>query len=751
MTPKSSESGKASKFDSSTVIKAILGYEEYWRLMIILVLVGLVAGVSYFVYARATFQSEALIRLNAFMVSTEAAQGARTDTSYRQIRALVDQLNSGYIILEAARSIGIAQPTTTFSELRESTLPVCRITILDENHLQMLVLAFKPEVVKAMPRALVETYERLRLKIREEYREIAIKRYAEEINQVRKKVTNQLDSKLQFEEQSALASAQIEMERMSNVPVDIVRTKYRLKEHEEIARILVKQEQQLDTIGKLSLVSGFNEVEEDPLQAGRVVRKADPTSPFTFMSPTTDVTSAKVVVQPNMVEGLKPWQELEKNKREVEEKLRLVRQKFLDDHPEVIKLKDELKRVESALEIELNVALSAFGLEKDRLTEKLQELENKLPDYHKAIKNYDTKKQDYDLLEKSQLAWDKAYEKLSQRVESLEFEGEQAAISLEFRGFTNLRAEMPVSPNKSKLLMIGCLLGVGLAGGVPFLLRRMDSSVVELTEFEGTLGINGIGLVPLSDPEMLEALNRSPTVGATVPNALLENFRLIRSSILLNKSPKGDGKVVLITSARPSEGKTTNSCNVAWAFSSLGDRTLLIDCDLRRGRVHEVVGSPNSIGLTTLLMGGATMEQCIHKTEADNLWTISRGPVIPGTTELLNSGVFAAILEELKTKFDRIILDAPPVLGLSETVFLQHHADGVAVIVRCGKTLRKDVEAAVQSLQKLGAHFYGFILNGVDFSKKVNHYHYYYYSDSYYDVNWEADGSERIKQKAKGK
>jgi capsular exopolysaccharide synthesis family protein len=285
--------------------------------------------------------------------------------------------------------------------------------------------------------------------------------------------------------------------------------------------------------------------------------------------------------------------------------------------------------------------------------------------------------------------------------------------------------------------MMGCLLGLGLAGGVPFLLRRFDSSVVELSEFEGTLGINGIGLVPLSDPKELESLNRAPTVGASVPNALLENFRLIRSSILLNKSPKGDGRIIMLTSARPSEGKTTVSSNVAWAFSSLGEKTLLIDCDLRRGRVHEVIGASNAVGMTDLLTGRASLSECVQKVEAENLWAITRGKVVPGTTELLNSGVFEAILEELKKKYDRIILDTPPVLGLSETAFLQHHADGVAIIVRCGKTLRKDVGDAVQSLQKLGAHFYGFILNGVDFSKRVNQYYYYYYSASYYDANWD--------------
>lgn len=746
MTPKASpQGGKQSKFDTSTLVRILLGYEEYWRLMIILFLCGVSAAVCYFVYAKATFQSYGLIRVNSFIVGSDAAQGlAEGDQTYRQMRALVDQLNSGYIVLEAAKKIGVADSKTTFDALRENVMPTIRVSMLDQSHLEVMILSFRQDVVRKMPQALVDAYEEIRVKMRAEYRDQAIKRYAEEIEEVRKKVSEQLSTKLQFEEQSALANAQIEMERLSNIPVDIVRTKYRMKEHEEIDTVLKTQGQTLDTVGKLSLVTNFTDAEKDPLEAGRVVRKPSGTSPFTFSSPSTDKKVTQVVVQPNMVEGLKPWQELEKTKRSLEEKLRFTRTKFLEDHPEVMKLKEEIKQLETALEIELKVALTAFDLEKDRLTQRVAELETKLPEYHKATKSYDVKKQDYDLMEKSQLAWDKAYEKLSQRVEGLQFDSNKAALTLEFRGFTDLRADTPVSPSKSKLIMLGLLFGIGLAGGVPFMLRRFDSSVVELNEFEGTTGIAGIGLVPLTEPKVLEALNRSPTIGATIPNALLENFRLIRSSILLNKSPKGEGRVIMITSARPGEGKTTVSSNIAWAFSSLGERTLLIDCDLRRGRVHGVVGASNEKGVTDLLTGRATIDECMQKTETDNLWVIPRGAVVPGTTELLNSGVFSVILEKLKDKFDRVILDTPPVLGLSETAFLQHHADGIVLIVRCGVTLRKDVEDAVHTLQKLGGHFYGFVLNGVDFSKRANHYHYYYYSASYYDANWDEKPVKKL-------
>ena len=464
-------------------------------------------------------------------------------------------------------------------------------------------------------------------------------------------------------------------------------------------------------------------------------------SPIGFESPETKKDFTQVVVQPDMVDGLEPWRELEKQKRGLEEQIRLTRAKFLDDHPEMRKLKEELKRVTSALELELDVSERAFELELDRLKGQMTELEKKLPAYHEATKNYDQKRLEYELLEKGQLAWDKAYEQLSKQIEGLEFASEDGSLDLEFRGFTDLRNETPVSPSKSKLAIMGMLLGIGLAGGVPFVLKKLDSSVSSLEEFEQSLGIPGIGLIPVTDPAVLEEVNRSPAIGADVPNALLENFRLIRSSIMLNRSPKGDARVVMVTSARPAEGKTTVAANIAWAFASAGEKTLLIDCDLRRGRVHGVTGLVNNPGLTDLLVNRERLGDSVQQSVSDKLWVIPRGSVVAGTTELLNTPVFSNLLDTLKSEFDRIILDTPPVLGLSETSFLQNFAEGVVLVVRSGRTKRKDVEDAFHALSKLGGHFYGFVLNGVDFSKKANHYQYYYYSASYYDDAWDDDVS----------
>lgn len=741
MHSKPHTTGKPDKLDGSKLLRLVLQYEDYWRLMGLLFAFGLLAGASYYVYARATYESTALVRINQFMDATREASGSRRENNIATMRALSRQLGSDFYQLEAAKRLGIGGDAMTPQDLRAAYIPAVRIGFLDQQHMQIRVIAYRPRIVREFPQAMIDAYEATRKRLREEFRDKAIQRYVDELAEVRAKVTSQLDTRLKFEEESALASAQIELERLSNVPVQQVRVRYKLEEMDRIAKVLKEQEASLSTPGKLSLLTSVSADKDDPLAAGRIIRRTgDPRvgAPATFQSPEMAKEFTQVVVQPDMVEGVQPWLELDKRRRVLEEKFIANRSRYLEDHPEMIKIRDELREVTAALELELEVAGKAFELERERLKEQLVELEAKLPAYYQAAKSYDEKKLSYELMEKGQLAWDKAYQQLAQQIEGLEFaDTDQSALSLEFRGFTDIRSEKPVSPNKTKLLMLGCMLGLGLAGGVPFLLRQMDSTITDLNEFEGTLGIPGIGLVPLSNPKVLEEVNRASTLDAKVPNALLECFRLIRSSILLNPGPKGEPRVVMLTSARPGEGKTTVSANVAWAFSSMGEKTLIIDCDLRRGRVHSVAGIPNLPGLTRLLTGEATLEECIVKSPADNLWLLPRGPVLAGTTELLNTEVFARLLTELRGRFSRIILDTPPVLGLSETAFLQNHADGVVLVVKAAATTRSDAGLAFQQLQKLGGHFYGFVLNCVDFSKVQNQYYYYYYSSSYYDSNWE--------------
>ena len=315
----------------------------------------------------------------------------------------------------------------------------------------------------------------------------------------------------------------------------------------------------------------------------------------------------------------------------------------------------------------------------------------------------------------------------------LDFGADKDRLQLDFEGMETLRDSDPISPSKMRLFMIAIGLGIALAFGLPTLLMLGDTAANRLQDVEARTGVKGIGVIPLADKQFLEDIFRAPTLDANVPNFLLEAHRIIRSNITLHPNREKGSQVVMITSARPTEGKTTLACNLAWAFHSMGERVLLVDADLRRGRVAKITKLPNEPGLASLLVDENVGDSAILHTRAETLDVIPRGPIVTGATEILCCARFEELMEGWRKNYDRIVLDTPPVLGLSETASLQRVVDGVVLVVRAHRTPLKDVADAVDLLNRAGAHIFGTVLNAVDLTKLSNHYTYYYYSPSYYD------------------
>jgi capsular exopolysaccharide synthesis family protein len=142
---------------------------------------------------------------------------------------------------------------------------------------------------------------------------------------------------------------------------------------------------------------------------------------------------------------------------------------------------------------------------------------------------------------------------------------------------------------------------------------------------------------------------------------------------------------------------------------------------------------PNDRGMSLLLHGRASVEDTIQKSPLPNLDVITRGPIIAGASEFLCKPMFDELVKRWRGEYDRIIIDTPPMLGLSEGTALQRVVDGVLLVVRSESTPKKDIRDAVTMLNKSGAHIFGFVMNRVDLHKLGNYYTYYYYSPRYYD------------------
>ncbi|MCF6312326.1 MAG: polysaccharide biosynthesis tyrosine autokinase [Verrucomicrobiales bacterium] len=738
-------------FDPSLWIAKLLQYESYLRLMCLLFVVGLLVGLAYFVYSRAIYSSKALVQIRLFSQTADEKGALRPMPVWRVRRLLLTQFRARHFQAEVGAKLGFVREGTSWGQMRDYAFPSIRVGVLDDDFLEISVLSYFPEGVRKYSKGLLELYLEKDRVVRDQYRVEAVKRYSKELEDVRKRLDVKMTAKLDFEEDYKLAEAYINLDSLNDIPVAIVQTKDRIAKMDQVRKDFLKNKERLDVLGKLSLLTRFEQLE--PLIVGKLIRRSrgDKSVPIKLQEKYSYNSNTNLVVQPDMVDGLFPWQGLEKTKRLLEEKVSMQRNTFGEEHPIIKDLLSEIDELDGALETELQVKLKSFDLEYTQLQDKIALMESKLPEYHKMTREYDETRLDYALLDNSELAWDKAHARISQQISGLEFGENRRPAELEFKGFSELRDTNPISPNKRKLITMGLVLGFALAFGVPFVIELFNDTSASLQQLEESLGMSGIGVLPLESKQELENLTRASTLDSTTPHHLLEAFRVIRSNVILHPGPSGKTQVVMVTSACPSEGKTTHAANLAWAFSSMGEKTLLVDCELRRGRLHLIAKVDNSLGMTALLTGEISeTEAAISIDGTENLWIIPRGPVRPGVTELLCQDRFRELMEGWRERYDRIVIDTPPVLGLSETVPLQRLADGVIIVVKADSTARRDLVQSVDFLRKGGAHFYGFILNQVDLAKRSNHYNYFYYSANYYGEynRLEGDGVKLLDMKS---
>ncbi|WP_379510550.1 GumC family protein [Novosphingobium bradum] len=277
----------------------------------------------------------------------------------------------------------------------------------------------------------------------------------------------------------------------------------------------------------------------------------------------------------------------------------------------------------------------------------------------------------------------------------------------------------PSSPNLFRNLLIAIAVGSVLAAGTVFLKTQFDDSIRAPDDVESKCDLPLLGVVP-------RAVDKDPAAAMEDPKSpISEAYNSLRGSLLYSTS-EGLPQVVLVTSAQPAEGKTTTSLAVAASFARMGKSVLLIDADLRRPTLHRQVGSRNERGLSSLLTSKDPLDSAIVPSGQANLMLLTSGAIPPSPTELVSGVRLEQVVQEAAQRFDLVIIDSPPVLGLADAPIMAPLVDGVIFVIEAGRSRRGSLKAALRRLRAMRPIILGAVLTKFDPAKSGNGYSEYY-------------------------
>ncbi len=392
---------------------------------------------------------------------------------------------------------------------------------------------------------------------------------------------------------------------------------------------------------------------------------------------------------------------------ELNEKLASLR----EGHPEVRDLRARIVGINEQIAQQVETIKVSLQTDFDIVSRREQSLYNNIQSLRSQTIDLSKQTLELDRLERE-------YDQNKQFLEEMLARSNEADISSS-ASLNNVRVIEPArppggpySPNPRRTAMMATLMGLFLGIGLVLGLDYLDHTLRSPDHVERYVGI-----------EMLTAL---PKMTDDNSHALRESFQSLRTAVML--AARGEGcHTVMVTSAVPSEGKTTVAYNLAKALAVGGSRVLLIDADLRKPRLHRMIKAKNITGLTSVVLGERTASEVIHHVpNISNLELITSGPLPPNPPELFGKQSFSKLLDEARAVYDWVLLDTPPVASVTDPVICASSADLTLMVALYGSTRRQIVREAVRLLGRTGTRIAGAVLNQVDVERDPYYYGGYY-------------------------
>lgn len=440
---------------------------------------------------------------------------------------------------------------------------------------------------------------------------------------------------------------------------------------------------------------------------------------------------------------------LEKQKSDLDEQYADASNQYGPNFPKVLRLKDQEAKVDADLAKAQQVVVDGIREDYNTAESHVEILQEALDKQKAEASDMAEKLVQYNILQHDAEANKQLYDGLLQKLK-------EASITAGLRS-SNIRivdpALVPASPSrpqKAHNILLAVL--VGLVGGIGLAIFReyLDNTVKSPDDVESLTGLPSLAVVPFLPgsnghhgrlPRFARDVSPENPAGPRVElvsyvqpkSQISEAFRALRTSLLLAQA-EHPPQVILVTSALPREGKTTAAVNLAVTLAQLGDRTLLMDSDLRRPGIRRALNmtSTKEGGLSSYLAGVCTLDEVtIPHPAISNLSVLTTGPVPPSPADLLSSHRMREGIAELRRLFKFIVIDSPPIMAATDAVILSALTDGVLLVVRSGQTPKEAFTRARDLLAGVKCRLLGVVLNAVDSSAPDYYYAYRYYPYAY--------------------
>ena len=507
-------------------------------------------------------------------------------------------------------------------------------------------------------------------------------------------------------------------------------TKERLQESEKALVAYAQRESITLTGNDTSLISeniaeinkAMSEAIQDRLAAERLVTQIDEgdaaTLPEVFKSESIQVTKQKIA-------------EL---RATYQEKLATLKPGF----PEMVRLRAQINELQNQVNLEVGAIARSTKIRHQQILDKEEALKRELSDLERRQAEFQQKNIQYTILKREVDSNRAQYESLIGKLNEVGVGSELRSSNASVIDMA-VRPERPYTPRLKINLAIAVALFGLLASATIFLLELLNNTFSVPDQIERDLNLTVLGIIPETPEERIaEELKDTKS-------ALSEAYRTLRTSLQFSGTDSGL-KTLVVTSAEPSEGKSTTSLRLAEDFAGLGKKVLIIDADLRKPKLHRLLQAQNAIGLSNLLTNvvrAGSIEGIFQSTHHPNLTFMASGTIPPNPADILVSQKMGLMMQFCKKRYDLIVIDSPPVIGLSDAPILARQADATLMVIAAKQATRKSAANALKRLKSAGAQVVGaaftkFAANKLDYNYAYRYMQYNYYA-------YEGGTSEELK------